>query len=64
MICTECGSSDWIAVAPGTAADATPFPWPENVRPIRLGEEIPTRAWCLPCLVRLGRATQKEVCHA
>ena len=48
--CCVCGSADVIAVAPGTASDASPYhPACINVRPLFSEPETPTRAYCMEC---------------
>ena len=43
-----CGAADWVAVAPGTAADATVSPDPK-VTPLRPGAAVASVFWCAPC---------------
>jgi hypothetical protein len=43
VVCTVCGSDDWMAVKPGTAADAKSY---QGVLELFRCEEIPTVAWC------------------
>jgi hypothetical protein len=45
IVCSVCGSAEWIAVAPGTSTDATSWPT-SNVVEIVPAEEVPTQAWC------------------
>lgn len=45
IVCTTCGSPDWIACAPGTAPDAKSYD-AEKITDIRPAEDVPTVAWC------------------
>jgi hypothetical protein len=42
VVCSVCGSPEWVAARPGTAADA-----PSYQGDLVRCEEIPTMAWCL-----------------
>jgi len=43
VVCTVCQSPEWIACAPGTAADAVSY---QGVLELFRCEEVPMAAWC------------------
>lgn len=45
LACTVCGRPEWIAVAPGTAPDASRF-LKHNLSEIRPAEPVEARAFC------------------
>lgn len=45
LTCTVCGSTEWMAVAPGTAADASRFAQ-YNLLELRPAEPVEARAFC------------------